>query len=207
MDQSWNAAHRYSQGEKEVFAGHSQLELKDLPCSEGSDRYRRRTVFLGRKGRGLLFEWVHKSPVLEAFTCMMWFNFQQRKYYSFLLRYRGEAHGNEIICQWFKVPDLNPLLNGCKLIYFLLIVLLLTCQCPESANLVNDCSQIIHMTGKCLVWVLCYVEGDNCLLQWLTRYLGLLTDILPTHFVVFVDLFLVCVSCSVVSNSLRPCGL
>ena len=110
-------------------------------------------------------------------------------------------------CQWFKVPDLNPLLNGCKLINFLLIVLLLTCQCPESAHLVNDCSQIIHMTGKCLVWVLCYVEGDNCLLQWLTRYLGLLTDILPTHFVVFVDLFLVCVSCSVMSNPVRPCGL
>lgn len=87
------------------FAGHSQLELKDLPCSEGSDRYRRRTAFLGRKGRGLLFEWVLKSTVLEAFTYMMWFNFQQRKYYSFLFRYRGEAHGNEIICQWFQVPD------------------------------------------------------------------------------------------------------
>ena len=87
------------------FAGHSQLELKDLPCSEGSDRYRRRTAFLGRKGRGLLFEWVLKSTVLEAFTYMMWFNFQQRKYCSFLFRYRGEAHGNEIICQWFQVPD------------------------------------------------------------------------------------------------------
>ena len=38
------------------FAGHSQLELKDLPCSEGSHRYRRKTAFQGRKGRDLLFE-------------------------------------------------------------------------------------------------------------------------------------------------------
>ena len=79
--------------------------------------------------------------------------------------------------------------------------------CPESAKLVSDCAPVTHMTGKCLVWVLCYVEGNDCLLQWLTRYLGLLTDLLPTHFVVFLDLFLVCVICSVMSNSLQPCRL
>ena len=187
------------------FAGHSQLELKDLPCSEGSHRYRRKTAFQGRKGRDLLLEWVLKSTVLEAFTYMMWFNFQQGKYYSFLFRYRGETHGDEIICQWFKVPDLNPLLNGSKSSYFLLVVLPLTWT--ESAELVSDCAPVTHMTGKCLVWVLCYVEGNDCLLQWLTRYLWLLTDLLPTHFVAFLDLSLVCVICSVMSNSLQPCGL
>ena len=73
-----------------------------------------------KEGReGICYLWVPSSTVQEAFTYMIWLNFQQTKYYSFLFRCRAEAHGHEWICQWLKVLDLNPLLNGSKFNCFL----------------------------------------------------------------------------------------